>query len=115
MQQDSAMRPGARNQGNLGLHRRMAGFFLVYLFVIVFFPSLITTNAARYRIAAGARKVHLSEFEIQFIQVWSILIQFYPIFIFFLHFPLFDRNKYSKIPYRGRPLESSVFRVRSSI
>ena len=34
---------------------------------------------------------------------------------FFLHFPLFDRNEYSEIPYRGRPLESSVFRVRSSI
>ena len=37
-------------------------FGLVYLFVIVFFLSLITTNAARYRIAAGPRKVQLLEF-----------------------------------------------------
>ena len=34
----------------------------VYIFVIVFFLSLITTNAARYRIAAGPRKVQLLEF-----------------------------------------------------
>ena len=62
MQQDSLMRPGARNQGNLGLHRRMAKFWSCLFICYCFFLSLITTNAARYRIAAGPRKVQLLEF-----------------------------------------------------
>ena len=64
MQQDSAMRPRARNRGNLGLHRRMAKFLsCLFTYLLLFFSlSLITTNAARYRIAAGPRKVQLLEF-----------------------------------------------------
>ena len=41
MQQDSAMRPRARNRGNLGLHRRMAKFLSCLFTYLLLFFSLV--------------------------------------------------------------------------
>ena len=89
------------------LDREKREKFVIFIVIAISF-SLITTNAARYRIAAGARKVHLSEFglrfEIQFFKFGPFWSNFVRIFYTFPYLIATNTARYR-----------SVLRVRISI